>query len=274
MSDRDGYRAGVPCWVMCVQPDAEAVAGFYADLLGWETESLMPSGSEGKYVLCRLRGRDVAAVVSPHGATPPPAPVWTTHVWVDSADEAAAKAVELGGAVVGEPFDSPGGGRQAILADPAGAVFGVWEPRERRGAEVVNEPGAWAMSQLNTPDPEGAKRFYGALFGWTAEAFAMGDAEFTMWRLPGFVGGEPEQPVSREVVATMAPMSGDRSGDDVPPHWAVDFWVAGADAVAGRATELGGRVVEGPFDIPGFRRVVVADPGGATLSASQRLMGG
>jgi uncharacterized protein len=147
----------------------------------------------------------------------------------------------------------------------------VWEPAGRSGAQVVNEPGAWAMSQLNTRDPEGAKRFYGALFGWTTETFAMGDAEFTMWRLPGFVGGEPEQPVSREVVATMAPMNDDTFGDDVPPHWAVDFWVADADAVARRAPELGGRVVEGPFDMAGFRRVVVADPGGATLSASQRL---
>jgi uncharacterized protein len=273
MSHRDGYQPGVPCWVACVHPDAQAAAGFYGDLLGWETESLMPSTSPGEYVLCRLRGRDVAAVVSPRGAPPPPVPVWTTHVWVDNADAAAAKAVEAGGAVVGDAFDSPGGGRQAVLADPDGAVFCVWEPRERRGAQVVNEPGAWTMSQLNTRDPEGAKRFYGALFGWTTETFAMGDEEFTMWRLPGFVGGEPEQPVSREVVATMAPMSADRFGDDVPAHWAVDFWVADADAVAARASELGGRVVEGPFDMPGFRRVVVADPGGATLSASQLLAG-
>ena len=78
-------------------------------------------------------------------------------------------------------------------------MFNVWEPRTRHGAQLVNEPGAWAMSRLDTPDPEGAAAFYGEVFGWTTEAF--GPA--TMFRLPGYVGGEPEQPVSREVVAAM-----------------------------------------------------------------------
>src|SRR3712207_9314953 len=80
------------------------------------------------------------------------------------------------------------------------------------------------MSQLNTPDPEGAKTFYGAVFGWETETFDMGGGEITMWRLPGYVGGEPEQPVSREVIGVMVPMSGDRSPEDVQAHWSVDFW--------------------------------------------------
>ena len=77
-----------------------------------------------------------------------------------------------GGSVVMEPFDMLDGGRGAILADPAGAVFGVWQPGRHRGAQLVNEPGAWAMSLLNTPDPERAKAFYGALFGWETESSA------------------------------------------------------------------------------------------------------
>jgi uncharacterized protein len=267
MSERDGFQPGVPCWVAAVHPDAEQAAGFYSQLFGWEATSLMPADSDGGYFLCKLRGRAVAAVVSPHGAPPPPAPVWATHVWVESTDEIAKRATELGGSVVGEPFDSPGGGRMAVLSDPSGATFCAWEPGELRGAQLVNEPGAWSMSALNTTDSGAAKAFYGELFGWQTEPFAMGDFEATMWRLPGYLGGEPQQPVPRDVVATMAPPP----AEGVPAHWSVDFWVADVDAAADTAARLGGNVVAPPYDLPigGFRQAVLADPQGATFSVSK-----
>jgi len=267
MSERDGFQPGVPCWVAAVHPDAERGADFYSQLFGWEATNLMPPGSDGKYFLCRRLGRDAAAVVSPHGAPPPPAPVWTTHVWVDSADGTAARAAELGASVMGEPFDSPGGGRMAVLSDPSGAAFCVWQPVEHKGAQVVNEPGAWSMSALNTTEPEAAKSFYGELFGWETEPFSLGDVEATMWRLPGYVGGEPQQPVPRDVVATMAPPP----GDDVPAHWSVDFWVDDVDATADTAARLGGKVVVPPYDLPigAFRQAVLADSQGATFSVSK-----
>jgi hypothetical protein len=91
------------------------------------------------------------------------------------------------------------------------------------------------------------------------------------WRVPGYEGGEPEQPVSREVVATMAPVSSDQSPDDVPPHWSVDFWVDGVDATADTAVQLGGEVIAAPYDLPvaGLRQAVLADPQGAPFSVSK-----
>jgi len=267
MSERDGFEHGVPCWVQAVHPDPGAAIAFYTELFGWEAENLMPPDDPGDYFVCRLRGRDVAAIVSQHGAPAPPSAVWTTQVWVESADEAAARVNEAGGSVIGQPFESPGGGRQAVLSDPSGAVFGAWEPRERRGAQLVNEPGAWAMSALNTPDPEACKRFYGEVFGWETETFDLGDAQMTMWKLPGYVGGEPQQPVARDVIATMRVPD----GDDVPPHWSVDFWIRNLDDALGRATELGAKVIGGPYDVPnaGLRQAVITDPQGATLSLTQ-----
>jgi hypothetical protein len=259
MSLRDQYQPGAPCLVAAVEPDADAAVRFYAGLFGWEAESLMPPESPGRYWLCRLDGRDVAAVVSQHGAPPPPAPVWSTHVSVVSADDAVAKAAAAGGSVIGEPFDSPGGGRAAVLVDPAGAVFCVWEPGERYGAQRVNEPGAWAMSLLNAPDPEGAKAFYRELFGWQTERFGEG---ITLFRLPGYVGGEPQQPVPRDVVAAMMPSDG-------PASWSVDFWTADADGAAARAAELGGSVVMPPTRGPTATTSVLADPQGAVFSVSQ-----
>src|SRR5919107_506973 len=65
MSERDGYQAGVPCWVDTWQPDAAAAAGFYTRLFGWTAEDIMPADSPARYFMCKLRGRDVAAVGGP-----------------------------------------------------------------------------------------------------------------------------------------------------------------------------------------------------------------
>src|SRR4051794_14875252 len=254
MSVRDGYQHGVPCSVTTMQPDHDAAGGFYGELFGWQLADEHDNG----YLVARLRGR-VAALVAPlpPGREPAPDPAWGTSVWGDSADQAAEAARAAGGRVLVEPFDAPTG-RLAVIADPAGAVLAPWEPKLLKGAEVVNEPGAWSMSQLDTPDVDGAKEFYGAVFGWTNETFTMGDISATMFRLPGYVGGEPEQPVSREVVATMGPAEG-----GAPARWSVDFWVHDADATARTAEKLGGRVVAGPFDTPLGRHAVLADPAGA-----------
>jgi uncharacterized protein len=72
----------------------------------------------------------------------PPAPAWRTYIWVDSADDTAAKATDAGGSVVMAPFDSLDVCRMAVVADPVGALFGVWQPGAHKGAQLVNEPGA------------------------------------------------------------------------------------------------------------------------------------
>jgi predicted enzyme related to lactoylglutathione lyase len=186
-------------------------------------------------------------------------PAWTTYVWVDDADEVAEAARVAGGQLVREPFDSLDGGRIAIVADPAGAVFGVWQVGEHRGAAVVNEPGAWAISALATPDPEGANTFYGAVFGWEAEAFG----PMSVYRLPGYVGGEPTQPVPRDVIAAMMP--GEQAA------WIPNFWVPDADAAADTAVRLGGSVIAPVADDGVGRSGVLADPAGAVFSVAKVL---
>jgi uncharacterized protein len=261
MSERDGFPAGVPSWVDTMQPDVDAATAFYGGLFGWEFGRPGGMSEHGPYLVARHRGRDVAGVGSSPSPDDPAA--WNTYVTVDSADEAARKAEAAGGKVLVAPFDALPAGRMAVLEDPTGAFFNVWQPQDRSGAQVVNEPGAWSMSYLQTPSPDAAAAFYGALFGWTTESFDMGGDTITMFRLPGFVGGEPEQPVSREVVATMM------AADAGPARWAVDFWVSDADAAVARARELGGTAVVPPIDNPVGRTAVLADPKGAVFSISQ-----
>jgi uncharacterized protein len=250
MSDRYGFEHGVPCWVDTWQD--EPATGFYAELFGWDVET----GPE--YSIARHRERDAAGFGSP--APEGVDAQWTTYVWVDDADATTAAVRDAGGSVIAEPFDALDGGRIAIVADPAGAAFGVWAPGEHKGAQVVNEPSAWAMSALLTPDTKAAARFYGEVFGWQTEAF--GPA--TMFRLPGFFGGEPTQPVPRDVVAVMV------EGD--PPRWQAGFWISDADRAAVRAEELGGRVVKPVTSGPVGKEAVLADPGGAEFAITQIVL--
>jgi predicted enzyme related to lactoylglutathione lyase len=249
MSQRDGFEPGVPSWIAGAHPDPQQAARFYGELLGWESEA------RGDHLVCTLRGRDVAGFIEGDE------PVWRTHVWVDSADHAAARAREAGGSVVAAPAEIPGVGRAATLADPVGAVFTVAEPDPHRGAQVVNEPGAWAMSELATPDTDAANAFHAHVFGWETDSFG----PMTLFRLPGFVGGEPEQPVPRDLVAVGLP------GDT--PQWHVGFWVDDVDATAAHAERLGGSVINPPADDVVGRTAVLADPQGAPFSVSRVVPG-
>jgi len=277
MSERDGYIPGVPCWVDTSQPDPAAAVEFYADLFGWDLQDAMPPDAPGHYFIARLRGGQVAAIGSqPEGG--PPAALWNTYIWVENADAAAAKVWEAGGTVVTEPFDVMEAGRMAVCTDPAGAAFCLWQAKAHRGAQIINEPGALNFNALNTRQPEGAKSFYGRVFGW--ETLDLGDAG-QMWRLPGYgdflaqidpgirernaESGAPEGFV--DVVATLNVIGDDQP--DGPEYWSVIFAVEDADATARRAAELGGTVVVPPFDAPWVRMTVIADPQGATFAASQ-----
>ena len=222
MAERDGYIPGVPCWFDTSHPDPEAAVAFYSGLFGWEFEDVMPPGSEGNYFIGRIRGGDVGAI-GPVAEGAPPMAMWNTYVWVESTDETAAKVAAEGGSVVMEPFDVMDSGRMAVLTDPEGATFCVWQAKEHKGAKVVNEHGSVSFNDLNVRDLEGAKRFYGAVFGW--ETLEL-DGGFQTWTLPGYGDylardnpdlraqmAEQEAPTGFEdVVASLAPIDGRPAG--------------------------------------------------------------
>ncbi len=278
MLERDGYLAGVPCWVDTNQPDPEAAIAFYGGLFGWEFEDVLPAGSGGRYFIARLGGGDVAAVGSQPKGTPQMA-VWNTYIWAQSTDEAASKVLDGGGHIVMEPVDMMQAGRMAVCTDPEGAAFRLWQAKQHKGARIVNEPGSLNFNSLNVRDADRARSFYGSLFGWETLDIEGGGE---MWRLPGYgdflAQSDPElrkrQAASgaapegfADVVATLNPIVPNQP--EVPAHWSVTFAVDDADATAERATALGGRVVVPPFDAPWVRMTVITDPQGATFTASK-----
>jgi uncharacterized protein len=277
MPQRDGFIAGVPCFADTIQPDPDAAAAFYAGLFGWEFENAMPPGSPSTYLVGRIRGGDVGAVGSiPEGA--PPSAAWRTYIWVESADETAAKVRAAGGTVIADPVDVADAGRTAVFRDPEGATFSVWQAYNNKGWRIVNEHGAPVLNTLNTRNAEAAKRFYNAVFGW--ETFML-EGHREMWTMAGYGAHlERENPHERERLVTMSAPEGFEDvvaainpiPDDQPEvaaHWGVTFAVADADAVAEKAAALGGTVIAPPFDVPWLRLTVIADPQGATFTASQ-----
>ncbi len=280
MPERDGYIPGVPCWADTSQPDPKAATDFYGALFGWEFESVMPEGSPGEYFMGRIGGKDVAAVGSVPESMPSMA-MWNTYVWVDSADETAAKVMGAGGKALMEPFDIMDSGRMAAFADPEGAVFCVWQPNEHRGSQLVNEHGSVNFNVLNTRDAAAAKSFYGSVFGWQTIGLPGG---FEMWTLPGYGDHlERDNPGLRagmaemgapegfeDVVASVFPLGDDQP--ETPAHWGVTFAVDEADDIAEKATELGGKVLVPPMDAPWVRTTVLADPQGATFTASKFVL--
>jgi uncharacterized protein len=277
MPDRDRYIAGVPCWVDTSQRDPEAALPFYSGLFGWEFENVMPEGSGGTYFIGRIRGGDVAAVTRISEGAPPVA-TWNTFIWVDNADETADVARKAGGTVIVEPFDVTGAGRMAVISDPEGAVFNLWQPGEHRAASIVNEHGSLNFNVLAARDIEGEKAFYDAVFGWQALPSPGG----TMWwALPAYGDHlEESRPGLRKQMAEMGAPDGftdvlaafnpiAKDDPTMAANWGVSFAVNDADAAAAEAKKLGGEVITGPFDVPWSRVALIKDPQGAIFSVAQ-----
>jgi uncharacterized protein len=255
MSERTSYAPGTPCWVDLATPDVDAAAAFYTSLFGWEVPAEENIENTGGYRRATKNGKDVAGMAPLMQEGQPPA--WTTYVSVADAAATAGAVREAGGQVIAEPMDVMGLGTMAIFADPTGAVFGIWQPGTFRGAGLVNEPGALTWNELNTRDPEAAKAFYGAVFGWEFEdAEFEGMGTYTTVKL----GGEP--------VAGMLDITG-RVPDEVPANWLAYFVVEDADAALETVTGGGGNVVFGPMDISAGRFAVVSDPFGAVFAVIQ-----
>jgi hypothetical protein len=257
MGTRASYEPGTFSWVDLATSDPAGARAFYGELLGWDAEdSPVPGG--GVYTTCSIGGASVAALYElredQRGAGM--APHWLSYVTVAGADEVTARAEELGGAIHMEPFDVMEAGRMAVLADPPGAAFAIWEPREAIGAERVNEPGCLTWNDLATTDPERAQRFYGELFGWGFEAVDSGGGP-RYWVI-GHDGGSAGRN------GGMRELGPDEAG--IPPHWMPYFAVESADATAEQAQSAGGTLVAGPIDLPAGRVAAFTDPQGAAFA--------
>src|SRR5918997_5821587 len=192
--------AGTPTWIDLGIPDLDRAMQFYGALFGWEFD--VGPAEYGHYTTCLLDGRRAAAL-APNQDPAATEFWWNVYLATDDVDATVARAVEAGAGVVGGPFDIPEQGRGALLRDPVGAHFGLWEGHGHVGCEVVNEPNALIRNDLVTADPGPARAFYAAVFGFTLDGNDdMPEADFTFLRRPdghevGGIFGDPAAPRSR-----------------------------------------------------------------------------
>jgi uncharacterized protein len=250
------HAPGTFSWPELATTDQKGAVSFYRALFGWEVDE-SPIGPTETYSIFKIGGKDTAAActmqedekkmgVPPH---------WNAYVTVTNTDESVKKAQELGGKVLVPPFDVMDHGRMAVLQDPTGAVFQVWQPKDHIGAKILEEPGALCWTELNTRDTKAAEAFYTRLFGWTAKHSApSAGMEYTEFS----VQGKPSigmMPINEHMPA------------HVPSYWMPYFQVADADASVEKATQLGGKVMVPPTDIPNTGRfAIVNDPQGAMFA--------
>jgi predicted enzyme related to lactoylglutathione lyase len=253
MSTRQNYSPGTFSWTDLTTPDQEAAKAFYSRLFGWEADD-RPAGEGITYSMMQLDGEYVGAI-SPQPQQQRDAgapPVWNSYITVESADDALARAAELGGHVHADAFDVFDAGRMGVIQDPQGAFFLVWQPNQHIGASLVNAPGALAWNELHVPDLDAAESFYGQLFGWTTERFPSEELDYRV--------------IKNAEGHTNGGMSG-MLPPGTPPHWLVYFGTEDIGATAAQAGELGGSTLMEPMDLgPQMQIAVVQDPQGAAFA--------
>jgi uncharacterized protein len=246
MGEVTSYPDGTFCWVDLGTTDVDGAMRFHGALFGWDMEDA-PTVPGGRYVMCRIDGKDVAAIYQqPDEERAVAPPHWNSYIAVDDVDATTARARALGPASITEPFDVLDSGRMTFLQDPGGALVGLWEAGKHIGAHVVNEVGTWTWNDLSTRDPDKAEAFYGDLFGWTFEQRAEMYWSITRDRL--LIGG-------------MRTMVDDPP--EAPATWMPYFILQNADQARDRVLELGGSIIVPPREVPAGRFLVFSDPVGA-----------
>src|SRR3954470_12668098 len=235
MADVNAHAPGTFSWPELATSDQNAGVAFYRALFGWDVNE-QPIGATEVYSMFQMRGKAVGAASTQQAnekqmGVPPH---WNSYVTVADVDESAKKAASLGGTVLAPPFDVMDAGRMAVVQDPTGAVFQIWQANRSIGAMILNEPGALTWTELNTRDTKAAEAFYTGLFGWgvkhSAPSTQMEYTEFS-------VNGQPS-------IGMMA--MNEHMPAHVPSYWMPYFQVADTDAAVAKVNELGGSVMVPP----------------------------
>lgn len=255
MKKIEKHAPGSFCWVELATTDQNAAKKFYMSLFGWEVDD-MPMGPSDFYSMFKLQGRDVGAAYALTPEMKGVPPHWMVYIAVENADASARRAGELGGKVCKPPFDVFEAGRMAVLQDPTGAMFCIWQANKNTGIGIAGVDGSMCWADLNTPDREKAGKFYSGLFGWEImkEDEEPAHAYYHIKNGEEFIGGmPPPMPMAK-----------------VPPHWLIYLLTHDCDKYAAKAKQLGAKFLMEPMTMEDVGRFgVLADPQGAAFAIFQ-----
>ncbi len=253
MADIDHRMPHTLGWVDLATRDAGAATAFYRELLGWKIEhTVTPLGA---YHVAWAGGQETAGIThqSPETRAAGIPPAWLPYFRVASMDVTIDAIEDMGGKVDLPPFYVPGETRMAVVVDPAGAAFGLFEGPSDRGLHIRTDPGALCWAEVLTRDVSTTEEFYETVFGWEPSADQMGDTTYTTFKL------------GKLHVAGMMPMP-ETVPKEAPSHWLPYFDVADAAAAASDAAWLGGQVATEPMTVGPGTFAVLEDLHGAVFA--------
>jgi predicted enzyme related to lactoylglutathione lyase len=246
------YDPGEFCWSDLGTTDVAAAKKFYQGIFGWKGTDFPMGMGDARYSMMRVEGKDVCALypMSDEQRKMQAPPFWLPYVSVSNVDGTVKKAKAAGGKLGMGPMDVMDKGRMAIIQDPAGVGFAVWQARTHRGAGLDDTPGTVCWHDLNTPKPKAAGKFYTSVFGWTTQNENIGGNAYHLFTL-----GE-------EGVCGMWPVPTKK----LPPSWLTHWKVSNCARTVAKAKRLGGHVIMGPIAVTGMGHfAVLKDPQGAAF---------
>ena len=249
MSTRHSTPVGAPCWVDLWTTEVDGSRRFYGELFGWE--ALEPSAEFGGYWMFERDGAPIAGGMGSMGDMVANN-TWKPYFCTDDIDASLKRAEAAGATSQGGAMPVADLGVQAVLSDPTGAVFGLWQPGTFAGFQVVGEHGAPGWFELHTRDHATAVAFYRDLFGFEVNAVSDSD-EFRYYTFR--TNGSEEDLGGIMDSRHWLPEGGD--------HWDVYWHVDDAQEAVDRVRSLGGSVKQGPDDTPYGILALVTDPAGA-----------
>lgn len=234
-------------WHELKTPDASAAHAFYGKAIGWKSQ---PWEEDSSYVMFAAKRGPIGATEAVNGAPPH----WLPYIGTGDVAKTVKQAQELGATVVEDIDSLSSGSRYAVLKDPFGATFGVYESAEDYGTMTPPQTGEHSWHELMTGDYQAAFDFYSSLFGWQKmEEHDMG--ELGTYMIYGLEG--------RKLGGMFNAMNG-----GPPPSWLSYVQVKDVHQVARKVKSAGGKVVNGPMEVPGGDWIVQAvDPQGAMFAA-------
>ena len=247
-------------WCELLTTDTQAAQTFYGNVVGWTYKPFEGSPAGPYDVIHRPDGQSIGGIMNiPKGMNFPPH--WEMYIAVTSIEDTVARIDRLGGSALSGLIDVPDVGRLRTMKDPQGAVFAIIQPAPMpNGDRPEVEPVAGDVSwrELYTTDAPAAVKFYKEIFGWQdAGSFDMGPmGTYYMFGRAHTLGG----------MMTKTPDMA-----SVPTSWSLYFRVPEIKAGADRVKANGGRILNGPMEVPGGDQIVQGmDPQGAAFSLHQK----
>ena len=255
----DRHTPGSFCWFELATSDQAAAKQFYTQLFGWDVEDF-PIGPTEQYSIFRRDGRDTGAAYTMREAehSPGTPPFWMVYIAVDDVEQAAARVTALGGQVMAPPFDVMDNGRMAVVTDPAGSHFALWQAKSHAGTGVTGEPGTVNWVEISVPDRAKILSFYQDLFGWKILEGKDGKPATADSAYPHIMHGAD----------MIGGLPGPQERDpNAPAHFMIYFSVDDVAAATSKAKSLGANAFVESMDIGENGKIsVLADPQGAVFA--------